>query len=183
MTYEEGGPQGWADAETVDTCKIICDQCLDMGFPFIALDQAKKVKFMYFRISYREAFTERWTKTCNQGQLKDEPTTPLQDPKDTPKDLKDKPKPKEKKADMVAFAKAKKTMAGAQAALAAARSIESAMADPDNAEWEWASDKTKQKFTNIISALGEKIQSIKLAKLLEASYAYDQVASGLTEAA
>eukprot|EP00959_Pyramimonas_sp_CCMP1952_P009401 196077-Pyramimonas_sp.AAC.1 len=140
---------------------------------------------------YRESFTERWAKTCSQHQLKDEDPelpssmaggggggTPKGGGSSTPRASAgggNTPRePKKKKPVLEAFSKAKKVMASAQAAQTAARAIQSAMVDPSNTEWDWVSEKSRTSLDNTIMKLDQKVNDIMLAKLISASYTWEQ---------
>eukprot|EP00959_Pyramimonas_sp_CCMP1952_P464627 9486936-Pyramimonas_sp.AAC.1 len=61
MCFEEGGPTGHQDAETVASVYGIAQRCLELGHPYAQLDpQSQTVKFLYFELQWRERFTKRW---------------------------------------------------------------------------------------------------------------------------
>eukprot|EP00959_Pyramimonas_sp_CCMP1952_P274166 5730809-Pyramimonas_sp.AAC.1 len=60
MLYEEGGPVGHLDAETVRACKWNCEQCLMMGHPYVKVAAHGGAKFLWFSDEYKECFKKEW---------------------------------------------------------------------------------------------------------------------------
>ena len=71
MCYEEGGPRGQFDEETIENCYKTCTRCMEIGFPFVSVDEQNgSVKFMHFNHEYQEKFTKRWEQTDKQNENK-----------------------------------------------------------------------------------------------------------------
>ena len=159
MCYEEGGPRGQWDDETIQDCAVIAQRCITMGYPFVQVDeQHGKVKYMWFEHQYSDKFQTRWEEIENQAEKKSgggialaltrgvtKPGKGAADPEgadglegdgDDDDDGgggggggKPKPKPKPKSPATVALAHARKTITSIQSTLASAKSMAEDIAD------------------------------------------------------
>ena len=69
MCYEEGGPRGQWDPETIEDCSVIATRCIQLGYPFAQVDeQHGKVKFMWFSHQYSDKFQKKWEESELQNE-------------------------------------------------------------------------------------------------------------------
>ena len=71
MCYEEGGPRGQYDPETIEDCARTARRCIRMGYPFVQVDEQNgKVKYMWFSHEYSDKFQKKWEEVETQNELK-----------------------------------------------------------------------------------------------------------------
>eukprot|EP00959_Pyramimonas_sp_CCMP1952_P105457 2204738-Pyramimonas_sp.AAC.1 len=67
MLYEEGGPAGQTDEDTIRACSTTRQRCIDMGYPHAQLDPRNgTVQFMHFKIKWQDSFEQAWKKAVEE---------------------------------------------------------------------------------------------------------------------
>ena len=142
MLYEEGGPAGHQDPQTIRECKIQCEKCLDMGYPWVQVSKMHGgTKYMWFDDVYKENFEQEWQTTTSQNEEEDGVPqqgagVPQQGAGVPPPPPPPPPVPKAVKPAVKALAAANKCALGAKAILSSASSQAEDMTT--DAKWEWA---------------------------------------------
>ena len=193
MCYEEGGPRGQWDPETIEDCSVIATRCIQLGYPFAQADeQHGKVKFMWFSHQYSDKFQKKWEESELQHEKKDggnkqkaiktgdadgadgaaaesgDDAPDEADPNKT--DPAVPPVKKEKAPVAVALAHARKVIVSIQSTLASARSLCEDIAEKtdeggDDADVEWAWARTPIVQGKIDAAIKEIEGIVKKNKL------------------
>ncbi|CAK0831267.1 unnamed protein product, partial [Prorocentrum cordatum] len=169
MLYEVGGPAGQTDPETIAGCSLACQQCLEMGWPCVQLDDKTNiVKYMHFENEYKEAFRTRYSLIKEQSD-RAPPTAPsvgggggdLPRP-DPPKP---RPTPQPKPESSQALQTASKHVKEVKMVLSSAQAI---LTTIDNeTDWAWAkTPDVRGSISALLDSLSAGLNNNKLGTML-----------------
>eukprot|EP00959_Pyramimonas_sp_CCMP1952_P150346 3146187-Pyramimonas_sp.AAC.1 len=142
MLCVEGGPKGLEDPQTIADCRQTCVQCIELGYPYIQADpQNGSVKFLKFRLEYKDRFKQMWQRVTQQDSTPaladgDTEAEPAPEPQRPPK------KPKATPPETVALSQARRFITSSQMSITAAEKLETLIQSPvEGNQWAWANCK------------------------------------------